>query len=211
MMAASPKPEQPALASSVNLVSLEGLLCRPHGRVIHAVSLKLASCKHKDGEEFCRTADLIAQFEAILASANSHVVPPDDASVDGQASETEPKPELPDEPEHCEELSPADEISRTFAIFVRSGLTEIRIIGGNKGTWSGYFTTAEAAIAALKKLDKRTLEHASVYFLPNPPVPALLARAANRFELKPKSTTSDTDIVQRDWLLIDLDPVRPAN
>jgi hypothetical protein len=42
-------------------------------------------------------------------------------------------------------------------------------------------------------------------------VAALWNRAADRFELNPESTTADTDVARRDWLLIDLDPKRPAN
>jgi putative DNA primase/helicase len=41
--------------------------------------------------------------------------------------------------------------------------------------------------------------------------PDLLARAANRIEEKPKSTTSDKDIVRRCKLLVDLDPERPTD
>ena len=39
---------------------------------------------------------------------------------------------------------------------------------------------------------------------------ALLARAVNRFVERAKPTTSDADILHRRWLLVDFDPVRPA-
>ena len=112
-------------------------------------------------------------------------------------------------------MSPSDEIRRTFEIFVKSGLTEVRIISGPQRTISGYFDDPEKLIAALQSLyrgDRRDeLRRAQVYFLLNSPNPALLARAANRFEPKPKSTTADHDIVHRDWLPIDLDPVRTTD
>jgi hypothetical protein len=41
--------------------------------------------------------------------------------------------------------------------------------------------------------------------------PALLARSHNRFtEAKTDSTTPDKHILSRRWLLVDFDPVRPA-
>jgi hypothetical protein len=44
----------------------------------------------------------------------------------------------------------------------------------------------------------------------NPCVPGLLARACNRVISYAEPTTSDHDILCRRWLLIDLDPTRPA-
>jgi archaellum biogenesis ATPase FlaH len=49
-----------------------------------------------------------------------------------------------------------------------------------------------------------------VYFVPNPVKPELLARANNRINERPKQTTSDNDIRERRWLLIDLDPRRAS-
>lgn len=50
-----------------------------------------------------------------------------------------------------------------------------------------------------------------VYVSMNPVNPSLLARSANRLKTARRNeTTSDTDIVCRRWLLIDIDPARPA-
>ncbi len=50
-----------------------------------------------------------------------------------------------------------------------------------------------------------------VYVTMNPVNPSLLARSANRLKTARRNeTTSDTDIVCRRWLLIDIDPARPA-
>src|SRR5262249_6587201 len=51
---------------------------------------------------------------------------------------------------------------------------------------------------------------ASVYVTLNPVVPSLLARRANRVRSRARTTTSDKDIERRRWLLVDCDPVRPA-
>jgi hypothetical protein len=75
---------------------------------------------------------------------------------------------------------------------------------------SGYFDAdhVDEFVAAAHILDERGAK--GVYATINPVNPALLARAANRVIDRPASTTSDTDIVRRRLLLIDLDPRRPA-
>lgn len=53
--------------------------------------------------------------------------------------------------------------------------------------------------------------YGGIYVTLNPVNPDLLARANNRFKkAKTRETTSDKDILCRRWLLIDVDPVRPA-
>jgi AAA domain len=49
-----------------------------------------------------------------------------------------------------------------------------------------------------------------VYVALNPTVPSLLARCANRVKPRAATTTSDKDILQRRWMLVDCDPVRPS-
>ncbi len=78
-------------------------------------------------------------------------------------------------------------------------------------TCSGYFTyeTLDAAVAAIAELD-RSGTAPGIYVTMNPVAPVLLARAANRIKLRARETTQDKDVVRRRWLLIDVDPVRPA-
>jgi hypothetical protein len=90
---------------------------------------------------------------------------------------------------------------------------ELRAIGAgynHRKIVSGYFTTAtlEAASKAAAELSGKC---AGVYLCLNPANPALLARAKNHVKEGPKSTTSDKDIVSRQWILVDLDPVRPTD
>ncbi len=84
---------------------------------------------------------------------------------------------------------------------------ELRCLNTPKGTVSGNFSDlgkmAEAAARWSGKAE-------SVYLTLNPINPDLLARADNRCKEYARSTTADVDIVRRDWLLIDFDPVRPA-
>ena len=101
------------------------------------------------------------------------------------------------------------------AIFQPGDVFEVRVLDAVRPAWkkphieSGYFDyenieKVPAAIAALTW-------YRGCYVTPNPVAPALLSRAVNR--LKPagrNETTSDHDVIDRRWLLLDLDPARPA-
>lgn len=83
-------------------------------------------------------------------------------------------------------------------------LVEIRLIGSNK-TASGYFSDANTLIEAIKPYT----ESYNVYFTLNKVNPACYGREQkDKILLKPKNTTTDAEIVCRDWVLIDLDPKR---
>lgn len=85
-----------------------------------------------------------------------------------------------------------------------SELVEIRLIGSNK-TASGYFTNAQTLIEAIKPYT----DTYNVYFTINKVNPACYGREQrDRIVLKPKNTTTDAEIVCRDWVLIDLDSKR---
>ena len=93
--------------------------------------------------------------------------------------------------------------------------TEIRIITPNlrlKGkyvgkTISGYYTDYQAAAKDIEPYDGQ----ASVYCSLQPCNPKLLCRSANRLSTQAKHTTSDQQIVAYQWLLLDIDPERPAD
>ncbi len=97
-------------------------------------------------------------------------------------------------------------------LFYEDGLVyELRAFGVEgvygKGIVSGYFDNPEDLLREAAAFDGRA-ETISVTL--NPVNPALLARAKNRVIRNPKCTTSDRDIEQVNWLLIDADPVRPS-
>ncbi|MDY7109448.1 MAG: AAA family ATPase [Planctomycetota bacterium] len=81
-----------------------------------------------------------------------------------------------------------------------------RADGQFAATWAGWFDSPDAAALAIDRLPGRA---AGVYVTLNPCDPKLIARAHNKLA-KARETTSDRDIVSRRWLLIDLDPARPA-
>lgn len=99
------------------------------------------------------------------------------------------------------------EVYKWFDIFKDNGkLVEIRLIGSNK-TGSGYFTDAKTLIDAIKPYT----ENFNIYFTLNPINPACYSREQkDKIVLKPKNTTNDTEVICRDYVLIDLDPIRPS-
>ena len=87
-------------------------------------------------------------------------------------------------------------------------LTEIRILDNNsKRTYSGYFTDIESLLTAIKPYD-----NCNVYFTLNKIDDACYSREQHdRIVIKPKSTTSDKEILARDWILIDIDCEKPSD
>ena len=104
------------------------------------------------------------------------------------------------------------EIRRALEILVPEGVFEIRapkarLNGSRPATAAGFFDDREAAIKAAVQLSGRA---PGIYLTLNPLNPALLGRAANRLNPRAEHAAADTDITARRWLLIDLDPARPA-
>ena len=94
-----------------------------------------------------------------------------------------------------------------------SKLVEIRLLG--KNTYSGYFTDIDTLIAQLRPLlDHNNYQYygaMQAYFTLNEVNEDLYSREQRDvFVKKPKSTTTDGDIVRRRFVLIDLDPQRSA-
>lgn len=87
-------------------------------------------------------------------------------------------------------------------------LTEIRILDNNsKRTYSGYFTDIENLLTAIKPYD-----NCNIYFTLNKIDDACYSREQHdRIVIKPKSTTSDKEIIARDWILIDIDCEKPSD
>lgn len=110
----------------------------------------------------------------------------------------------------------AAEVVRALSVLVTPGDTfEVRILDARRAfsrpprTMSGYFNSpvqVPPALAALR------LDGAKGFYVTlNPVNPTLIARSHLRISAaKCGETTGDADIVRRQWLLVDSDPVRPA-
>ena len=87
-------------------------------------------------------------------------------------------------------------------------LVEIRIIDPSvKRTYSGYFTDIETLLHEVQKYD-----HCNIYYSLNVIDPACYSREQHdRIVTKPKSTTSDNEIIGRKWCLIDVDCEKPSD
>lgn len=105
----------------------------------------------------------------------------------------------------------AVELRETLAVLCEPGAVyELRALHVPRdGTVSGYYDNADALARDAAKLDARG-DVPGIYVTVNPTSPDLLARACNRYVPKARNTTTDSDIIGRHWLPIDLDPVRPA-
>lgn len=101
-------------------------------------------------------------------------------------------------------------VLEALKIICEPGATyELRMLGTEKGTVSGYFDGAHLADMA-KVAEACSGKVPAVYMTLNPVEPRLLARAANRVIPWAKHTTEDTEILRRRWLPVDFDPKRPA-
>ena len=102
------------------------------------------------------------------------------------------------------------EIERALTTLKQNQVFEIRVLKGKK-VFSAYFDNPKTAISALRTLD---LAGANVYFTPQKVHEGCSARLQWEKFLDTSQdkipTTSDNDIVGYNYLLIDLDPVRPA-
>lgn len=87
-------------------------------------------------------------------------------------------------------------------------LFEIRIISSRyRQPVSGYFKSIDKAVECLKKQD---LKDSNVYIVLNGINEACYSRKQKDCFLQEKTTTSDTDITVREWIMVDFDPKRPT-
>lgn len=83
---------------------------------------------------------------------------------------------------------------------------EIRVIKTKKGTVSGYYDDSEKLLRDIFKYDGVN----NIFFTLNKFSEDLLARGKDRLIEYASHTTSDSEITRREFLLIDVDPKRPA-
>lgn len=87
-------------------------------------------------------------------------------------------------------------------------LVEIRLLDPeNRRSYSGYFTDVETLLKEVKRFEK-----CAIYFTLNVIDQACYSREQHdRISMKPKSTTSDNEIIGRKWCLIDVDCEKPSD
>lgn len=97
-------------------------------------------------------------------------------------------------------LHDVDDVIELRAIFDKS----------RKRTDVGYFDYAHWNVC-VEEAARLNRAGAAVYVTLNPVDPQLLSRYSNRVREWAPSATPDRDVVQRRWLLLDIDPIRPAD
>ena len=101
------------------------------------------------------------------------------------------------------------EIYKWWHVFKRDNeLVEIRFLGNNK-TASGYYKNIENIVRDVERMDAE--DKFQIYFTLNCIEDSCYGREqCEKVIWKPKNTTTDNDIKGRYWIMIDLDPKRPA-
>ena len=85
-------------------------------------------------------------------------------------------------------------------------LTEVRLIGNNKVA-SGYFTDVDILLREIKPY----LSEYNAYFIINSISPECYGRQQHdKIIVKPKNTTTDSEIIGRDYVFLDLDAHKVA-
>src|SRR5438128_2494464 len=104
----------------------------------------------------------------------------------------------------------AQDILRATAPLLHSGtVTEVRVLGSGRGIVSGYYNNIHALARDAAYYSGKAK---GVYWTLNPCRPELLSRALNRLRefTHHGETTSDNEIADCRWLLIDVDARRPS-
>lgn len=97
------------------------------------------------------------------------------------------------------------------ALFEPGDVIELRALHkGKKRTDAGYFDAAHWSQLVVHA-ERLNNQGAAVYVTLNPANPQLLGRYNNRVQDYADATATDTDIVIRRWMLVDIDPKRPKN
>lgn len=104
-----------------------------------------------------------------------------------------------------------EQIYKWWSIFQEDGnkLCEIRVLGKNKETYSGYYRNIENIIRDIEPLSNN--DSLQFYFILNNIATECYDRTQHEHLIKfPKETTKDNNIIGRDYILLDFDPERTS-
>ena len=101
-----------------------------------------------------------------------------------------------------------EQIYKWWSLFHEEGdITEVRVLG--RRNYSGYYKDIEKLINDIEPFDNDSDEQ--IYFILNVINVACYGRPqSERLVMSPKNSTVDNDIIGRRWVMVDLDPKRPA-
>lgn len=99
------------------------------------------------------------------------------------------------------------EVTKTIEVLEKANCPiEVRMLKTKKGTVSGYYKDTKKLIQDISRYDGVN----NIFFTLNAISEDLLARGKDRLIEYASHTTSDSEIIRREFLLIDVDPKRPA-
>src|SRR5689334_12189237 len=107
-----------------------------------------------------------------------------------------------------------EEIERAIELICGNSVVELRVLEATRngkpcGTVSGYFDANHR-----DKMMAEAIEWCGyakgIYITLNPLAPELLSRCSNRVKTWARETTKDNEVICRNWLPLDFDPVRPS-
>ena len=101
-----------------------------------------------------------------------------------------------------------DTLHKWWDVFIGEGcFTEGRILG--RVQYSGYFKSLDNLITAIEPYSN--MDDEQIYFVLNTIDDSCYGRQQSERIIKsPKITTNDNDIVHRNWVMCDFDPVRKS-
>lgn len=100
-----------------------------------------------------------------------------------------------------------ESVLQTITIMANNTPVEIRMLHvDKKGTVSGYYDDYNRLTKDIQQFDGKN----DIYITMNEISPEIVARSKNHLMAYAKHTTKDKEIISRRWLLVDLDPSRPA-
>lgn len=104
-------------------------------------------------------------------------------------------------------LASKETITRTLETLKQpKEVVEVRILKTDKGTVSGYFDNNEKLVTSIQQY----IGKYDIYVTLNPTKDEMLARCSNRLQSYAKQTSSDQDIKEIRYVLIDIDPIRAS-
>lgn len=99
-----------------------------------------------------------------------------------------------------------EQVRLAIDLIKNNGLVEVRVIGSGKfDIYSGYFKDVDNLINEVKRFEKE-----NIYFVLNEIDEACYSREQQERIQKSKNTTSDGDIIGRNFILVDIDSDRAA-
>jgi hypothetical protein len=109
---------------------------------------------------------------------------------------------------HAQTAQTATTIRAQLApLWIPGGILELRMIGTAQGTVAGWFNDPQALALAAAPFDGRAQIYTTLNRV-NPDLPTRLRYTLNQIVIKPKTLTTDAEIFRRDWMLVDIDPIR---